>query len=166
MTTPTIPASAPASVASIEALVDEVVRAARLDAHVMATDVEQRKFRNARIALRAEVSRLAAEGVGATWLPIESAPLDKTRVFLGCFKRGYSAVGVGHYMPMDGWSKAWRSITGDYQSPTHWMPIPAAPGAAQGEAKPNALRANHPLAEGQCVHGARLSQHCYICDEG
>lgn len=60
------------------------------------------------------------------WLPINSAPYNKTRVALiHSDGKGYVRYGVGWYMPLTGW-QGWDG--GDnYLQPTHWHPIPAAP---------------------------------------
>lgn len=56
------------------------------------------------------------------WLPIESAPTDKTMVALLYRKGNHSRYGVGWYMPLDGW-QAWNYP----KSPTHYRPLPAPP---------------------------------------
>lgn len=60
------------------------------------------------------------------WLPINSAPYNKTRVALiHSDGKGYVRYGVGWYMPLTGW-QGWDG--GDnYLQPTHWHPLPAAP---------------------------------------
>lgn len=60
------------------------------------------------------------------WQPIETAPRDKTTVvLLRCNDDGSVTYGHGFYMPLDGWF-GWTQCA--YKQPTHWMPLPAAPG--------------------------------------
>lgn len=68
---------------------------------------------------------LAAPPVAPGWVPIETAPKDGTLALL------YSQRGRNWYIG------AWR----DYQhhnqpKVTHWMPLPAAPGAPDAQQKP------------------------------
>lgn len=63
------------------------------------------------------------------WLPIETAPKDGTQILV--FRRheeGYerSRIGVDHW---EG-GTWWRSRRD--MMPTHWMPLPAAPGGSMG----------------------------------
>lgn len=63
------------------------------------------------------------------WMPIETAPRDKTMVALIHHDRAYTRYGVGWWMPMDGW-QAWGKGYDDYLPPTHWkplLPLPALP---------------------------------------
>lgn len=72
---------------------------------------------------RAMLSAAPSSPAERGWQPIETAPYDKTMVaLLFVDGTGYARYGVGWYMPLTGW-QGWN---GD-KSPTHWMPLPAAP---------------------------------------
>jgi hypothetical protein len=62
------------------------------------------------------------------WMPIETAPRDKTMVALLHLGAGggYCRYGVGWYMPWSGW-QGWDDSA---KQPTHWMPLPRVPLAA------------------------------------
>lgn len=57
------------------------------------------------------------------WMPIDSAPRDKTMVALLHVAGNTHRYGVGWYMPMNGW-QCWDS---DGPHPTHWLPLPSPP---------------------------------------
>jgi len=86
---------------------------------------------------RALLSRAIPEGhvVVPGWMPIESAPKDRS-VMLHT-KYGLTYCGRYRYGNMGEPSQdelAWRcDSSGRYSNPTHWMPLPAAP-APEGEA--------------------------------
>lgn len=77
------------------------------------------------------------------WLPIETAPKDGSHLILAC--NGESFIGFWFELPfkefrdVDGFyvgqqdaEANWLRIAdGDQCEPTHWMPLPAAPGAPQ-----------------------------------
>lgn len=82
---------------------------------------------------------LAAPAAPAGWQPIETAPKDGTQIALATHKTAHAGRWQQR-MYGDNW---WMS--GDYVAafstinpPTHWMPLPAAPGAPQGDAAHNA----------------------------
>ena len=77
----------------------------------------------------------AAPAAPAGWQPIETAPKDGTQIALATHKTAHAGRWQQR-MYGDNW---WMS--GDYVAafstinpPTHWMPLPAAPGAPQGDA--------------------------------
>jgi hypothetical protein len=61
------------------------------------------------------------------WEPIATAPKDGKRLLLHPGKHGYSVVGRRSLT-----NRWWESLPGKYQiAPTHWMPLPPAPGAGR-----------------------------------
>lgn len=65
------------------------------------------------------------------WQPIDTAPMDGTRLLLSAMIRNGQRVFIGGYDPS--WSgQCWlsenHSVPAGYQ-PTHWMHLPANPGA-------------------------------------
>ena len=85
-------------------------------------------------------SQLAAIGAGgvspliavaAGWQPIETAPKDSSDVLLAGKRREYIASGYwlqSAYAGNGAW--IWPFV---HKYPTHWIPLPAAPGPADGE---------------------------------
>jgi hypothetical protein len=64
----------------------------------------------------------------STWQPIETAPKDGTKVLIGAFyASGAWNVEVGYY-DMHRAKNPWRPFVGQSTQPTHWMPVPNAPG--------------------------------------
>ena len=82
----------------------------------------------------------AAQAEG--WRPIETAPKDGTLIVLGA-RNGvwlgkYVPVYQSGYRPENPWSSMLLNhdhMAERYTRPTHWMPLPAAPGPADGESK-------------------------------
>jgi hypothetical protein len=64
--------------------------------------------------------------MNSTWQPIETAPVDGTRVLLFTPGRG---VDVGYwYQPDRLWDRDWSSKKmARAEPPSHWMPLPAEP---------------------------------------
>jgi hypothetical protein len=69
------------------------------------------------------------------WMPIETAPKDGTRVLLG-YERSHSEEGYwmgessSNYWSETGWFASDEDpLTTHPSKPSHWMPLPAAPGA-------------------------------------
>ena len=66
------------------------------------------------------------------WQPIETAPLDGTRVLLAMNPRlNYETVQIGYAVGTALWGLCWR-FDGEYtvEAPagaTHWMPLPGPP---------------------------------------
>lgn len=114
-----------------------------------------------------EAGRAAASGQ-AGWQPIESAPKDGTAIYVVVADALRPEAGVAHWFS-DTWRGGqdidWQGTEsphehfGIYPSPTHWMPLPAAPGATspsalvaspvETQAEFNALRA---LTEALLTH--------------
>ena len=71
------------------------------------------------------------EGMVGGWMPIETAPKNGTEI-LGYTEEVGALVLYWDSMTgeMDHWSDG-RSVS--FWKPTHWMPLPAAPGPADGE---------------------------------
>ncbi|WP_238920894.1 DUF551 domain-containing protein [Achromobacter xylosoxidans] len=66
----------------------------------------------------------------AGWLPIESAPKDGRRVLL--WNERYNAAITGQFYGLGGW-KLDGEMPPLFHQPTHWMPLPAAPGVSTVE---------------------------------
>jgi hypothetical protein len=77
------------------------------------------------------------------WQPIETAPKDGTRILLGGgawgddWRDSAPAVMVGWWEVPRRYDAFWNTCAAEagysmfpYESPTHWMPLPAAPAAA------------------------------------
>ena len=83
-------------------------------------------------------SRQRGESANApAWQPIETAPKDGTRIIM-LTEHGYHRVVIGRFFAWDagvsGWeTDSYRVLTGD-DEPTHWMPLPPAPGQTEGGA--------------------------------
>lgn len=86
-------------------------------------------------ALQARAALAAAPAAAPAWQPIETAPKDGTAILLG--SRGGSWIGkwlpvyVSGYRPDNPWSSL--MLNHDHMGekwcvPTHWMPLPGAPG--------------------------------------
>lgn len=75
----------------------------------------------------ADAEQVARAFLALSWMPIETAPLDKTMVALLHESDNYRRYGVGWYMPMSGWH-GWDA--GGLQ-PTHWMPLPPPPSGSK-----------------------------------
>jgi len=83
------------------------------------------------------------EAMAQLWQPIETAPKDGTWVLLRSGDIDYGWDGdtkppavVGQYVVSEdpeeasgGWQFAWydSGVYGEYDNPTHWMPLPAPP---------------------------------------
>lgn len=88
------------------------------------------------------------------WRPMTTAPHDESYVLLGMFtdkKDSHQEVGC-----WDAFKTCWKIYGewiqyGHYFQPTHWMPLPAAPGAAN--------ETPAPLSETPCQCGC-LHEHC------
>lgn len=65
--------------------------------------------------------------IPAGWLPIESAPKDGRRVLL--WNERYNAAITGQFYGLGGW-KLDGEMPPLFHQPTHWMPLPAAPGVS------------------------------------
>lgn len=86
------------------------------------------KFRPA-VALALE-EQFNAGKMAERWMPIESAPHNKTTVALLMVRGNYRRYGTGWYMPLDGW-QCWKfEIDGYSGGPTHWAPLPEPPKTA------------------------------------
>ncbi|WP_426789174.1 DUF551 domain-containing protein [Achromobacter xylosoxidans] len=72
----------------------------------------------------------AAIRAGAGWLPIESAPKDGRCVLL--WNERYNAAITGQFYGLGGW-KLDGEMPPLFHQPTHWMPLPAAPGVSTVE---------------------------------
>ncbi|WP_156524685.1 DUF551 domain-containing protein, partial [Achromobacter ruhlandii] len=73
--------------------------------------------------------------IPAGWLPIESAPKDGRRVLL--WNERYNAAITGQFYGLGGW-KLDGEMPPLFHQPTHWMPLPAAPGVSTVKEKPAA----------------------------
>lgn len=70
-----------------------------------------------------------------SWLPIESAPKDGTKVLLYCphigVVRGSWQFNKYAKKPRPYWSNDWEAVAGAIATradqPTHWMPLPPPP---------------------------------------
>jgi hypothetical protein len=69
----------------------------------------------------------AERGEPVAWQPIETAPKDVTLLLYGA-KRLEMCVGMSH--SRDGWVTDTTSEWASMYPPTHWMPLPPAPGTA------------------------------------
>ena len=69
------------------------------------------------------------------WQPIETAPKDGTNVLLWWpfWCKGRPTIGYFGFHGIQQWA-APECLEGDGDPPTHWMPLPAGPGAAPVEA--------------------------------
>lgn len=76
---------------------------------------------------RVELERMRAQ-VAWAWRPIDTAPKDGRTVLLG--RIGATRAYTGEYVTAgaSGW---WRDTHGQQREPTHWMPMPPTPYAAQ-----------------------------------
>jgi hypothetical protein len=93
---------------------------------------QRRDDAEARITeLEAQVADLSAQLAAQQWQPIETAPLDGTQILVRCCGEGRIGFWDGYH---------WLTVPGRYAMtqipPTHWMPFPDPPLAAQQE--PNA----------------------------
>lgn len=84
-------------------------------------------------ALEADLAQ-PVEPVALAWLPIEIAPKDGS-FFLATDGTALKVLNQPprHYMGVWDWNaqrKQWRGSADSTIDPTHWMPLPAAPGAA------------------------------------
>ena len=78
------------------------------------------------------LTALAAQPAPSGWRPIETAPKDKTRVIVA----KYGAHSPLHEKAGDCWwackayfdGDCWTDGMDDLCTPTHWMPLPPAPG--------------------------------------
>jgi hypothetical protein len=70
------------------------------------------------------------------WRPIETAPKDGTKVILLCVSKSMSFGGThaiqGYWGGNTGFEN-WITLSSYKLRPTHWMPLPAAPGERSGE---------------------------------
>ena len=96
----------------------------------------------ARAAIEAD-RRLRAVPGGMVWQPIETAPKDGTHILailpdsdtchVICWADASKGIRVG--CGVYGWHVAWDGYPcAGHSTPTHWMPLPAAPTAAAGGA--------------------------------
>jgi len=88
-------------------------------------------------AIRELLDRLDAAEKAVQWRPIETAPKDGTRLLLWWGSEVHIGRCVGAGMSRDG-GDWWRSESHQVFKvaggrPTHWMPLPAAPAAMEGE---------------------------------
>jgi uncharacterized protein DUF551 len=87
-------------------------------------------------SLQAEVARLRIRSgftLPEPWQPIETAPKDRTEILvfhIGSDEAGYMSV-VWWDEFLDGWLVAALADENIYVHPTHWMPLPAAPGGSE-----------------------------------
>lgn len=77
-----------------------------------------------------DVRLLCNATIPAGWLPIESAPKDGRRVLL--WNERYNAAITGQFYGLGGW-KLDGEMPPLFHQPTHWMPLPAAPGVSTVE---------------------------------
>ena len=105
---------------------------------------------NAKAALRTAVAALARAALAPAvpqWMPIEAAPKDGTEVLLS----NGTDVSAGHWLHLEGGIHERRDLEGRYidqdedegydgwidwsggmnPKPSHWMPLPAPPGASE-----------------------------------
>jgi hypothetical protein len=76
--------------------------------------------------VQATVQPVASEGaVSEPWMPIETAPKDGDVL---CFVPGFG-MGMMVLYWMDGYWREKANSMGLKRPPTHWMPLPAAPGS-------------------------------------
>lgn len=106
------------------------LRASRLEAAFWKVSAEgEHKLRCA----EREITRASAESPG--WQPISTAPRDATLVLLGCYPHPPASVG-DEIIVIAGWyesgiaDRRWYDVYHSPVRPTHWMPLPAAPGIA------------------------------------
>lgn len=61
------------------------------------------------------------------WISIDSAPKDGTRILVFAERHGYESITIASYV-IDGCGEngIW-AMPGPKCTPTHWMPLPAAP---------------------------------------
>ena len=90
-------------------------------------------FINEKLAKFAELVR--EDDRKSRWLPIESAPKDRTPVWLFCPTHKRSQVNVGVYLfddPRPFWSYSYKEVVEDRKNqPTHWMPQEQRPAPPQ-----------------------------------
>ena len=67
------------------------------------------------------------------WRPIETAPKNGTRVLVFTTRSV-----VGYYQEFA--EMGWFSDDGRFLAPTHWMPLPEAPGKEKGSQSANKSR--------------------------
>lgn len=82
--------------------------------------------------LAAQAGATPAAPAAQAWQPIETAPKDGTRVLVYCRYAGRLVAGAEwrHSEPR---AIQWEAVNGVIVTPTHWMPLPAAPaGISQG----------------------------------
>lgn len=105
-------------------LPSEVWHVARAVYGTSTEDDEKRVYRT----LQAALWKLAATQPEAQpqWQPIETAPKDEAVLLYGA-KRLEMCVGMNH--SRDGWVTDTTSEWMSMYTPTHWMPLPAAPSA-------------------------------------
>jgi hypothetical protein len=123
--------------ASKEPVADE--RAAELEKLVRAVYLAgyncHRKERNYDPMKEEIVGRLidgirAALATAQTWQPIETAPKDGARHLVKCSHIGRCV--ASESFDIDGNSEGWFLVNDIKVSPTHWMPLPAAPAKPEG----------------------------------
>jgi hypothetical protein len=72
----------------------------------------------------ADIARLrAAQG----WQPIETAPKSGADILIYAGEYGDAMKVISWRSPWGNWG--WYTALGEYVTPTHWMPLPAAPDA-------------------------------------
>jgi len=130
---------------------------------------------NALEYLRESWSKPAASLPVSPWQPIDSAPKDGTRVLTFAHEYGHDVWGLGYWFIGTDGSKGWIAhsfwshpgyASGSFE-PTHWMPLPAPPGAALPSEKQGETTMRHVYTSTACQHllhaVCRLS--CKFCKE-
>ena len=75
-----------------------------------------------------------AASKATSWLPIESAPKDKVEILAWSKRHGLNVGTLTHYKRPE-----MPSRKGGWFQPSHWMPVPPAPGTRAATATSNPL---------------------------